>query len=119
MKQLNWLSLVLAVCLSASAMAQQPSEQGPPPRADLQINWQGIVGATARYSIPPGATIVWVMRDARPHTVTHRSASGAPLFDSGILKGKGQWFAHRFDQPGQYEVFDKEHPSTAAVIDVR
>ena len=63
--------------------------------------------------IPVGTTVVWINRDASPHTVTADDES----FDTGLL-ARDDRFSMTFDQPGEYPYFCVYHPYMTGAISV-
>jgi len=65
-------------------------------------------------TVNAGTKVVWVNRDAAPHTATSRSGA----WDSGNLN-QGESVALVFDTPGTYPYYCVYHPSMTATLTVR
>lgn len=71
-------------------------------------------------TVPLGATIKWVNRDAVPHTITQGTGPTVaedPVWDSGhLIQSKS--FSLTLDQSGTFAYFCVIHPNMQATITV-
>ncbi len=64
-------------------------------------------------SLPAGATVTWLNRDAAPHD----SAARDGTWDTELLQ-RNEEFALTFDEPGTWEYFCTIHPYMTATLTV-
>lgn len=82
------------------------------------INWfRGVTATAASVTINTGDTVMWMLTDAMPHTVT-TSTGAAETFDSGTLSAGGT-YSHRFTTPGTVPYVCLFHGNMSGTITVQ
>jgi plastocyanin len=64
-------------------------------------------------TIQAGGKVIWINRDAEPHTATADDGS----FDTGTLE-EGKLKSEGFKEPGTYRYFCEIHPSMRGTVEV-
>lgn len=75
------------------------------------VEMRGFAFAPARVEVARGDTVVWVNRDALPHTATAADAA----WDSGEMRAHATW-GRVADTAGRYEYICAYHPSMRGTI---
>ena len=101
-------ALLTALWLVCAGAAAQKAAAGP------QVVMEHQKYAPAKLTVPAGATVTWINRDADPHTVT---ASSAEFSSPGLDTGES--FSRRFTVPGTYVYFCRLHPLMTGTITVK
>ncbi|MXN93285.1 T9SS type A sorting domain-containing protein [Flavobacterium sp. Sd200] len=82
------------------------------------INWfRGVTANAASMTVNTGDTVMWMLTDAMPHTVT-TSAGSAEAFDSGMLTA-GSNYSHTFTTAGTVPYVCLFHANMSGVITVQ
>jgi plastocyanin len=97
----------------AVARGGEPAARETEPAARVVVEMRGFGFQPARVSAAIGDTVVWVNRDALPHTAT--AADGA--WDSGELAG-GQSWSRVVTEAGAVDYVCAYHPTMRGRIDV-
>lgn len=85
-----------------------------PPAATHTIEIRDFAYAPARLDVAPGATVVWINRDAAPHTATGSSGG----WDSGELETGASW-TWVAPEAGHFPYLCAYHPSMEGEVRVR
>ena len=102
---MRWLSPLAAAVLLGSAPAHGGVEPAPPSRTHV-IEMRNFVFSPASLEVAVGDTVVWINRDAAPHTATDSAAA----WGSGAVKAEGRW-SRVVDAPGRFPYLCDYHPS--------
>jgi plastocyanin len=102
-------SALLGAGLVAAACAAEPARPATTP-----VDIRGFAFAPARVEVSVGDTVVWINRDALPHTATADSRA----WDSGELRTGARWSWIPADT-GTVEYICAYHPNMRGSIDVR
>lgn len=99
------LSPLAAAVLLGSAPAHVGSKPAAAARTHV-IEMRNFVFSPARLELAVGDTVVWVNRDAAPHTATDSVAA----WGSGAVKAGRRW-SRVVDAPGRFPYLCDYHPS--------
>jgi plastocyanin len=80
----------------------------------VQVSIKNLAFGQKRIEVTQGTVIVWTNKDPLTHTVT----AAGDVFDSGEIFSGASW-AHRFDEPGTFEVSCDPHPFMRTTVVVR
>ena len=83
---MSWRLIRIAAALGVLSAAACAAEAEPAPRRHV-VEIVGFQFQPAALTVTPGDTVVWVNRDAVPHTAT--AADGA--WDSGTIAAGASW----------------------------
>jgi len=102
----------ILVIMAAAVISGTSSADEPAPRR-YEVAVEGLEFSPSRLSVRPGDTVVWVNRDAVPHTVSPESGA----WDSGELAARAScdWVAQ---DPGTVEYACRYHPLMEGVVEV-
>jgi len=121
--------LLLAACGARAPASQPPLAAAPapppaaaparvgaaPPPADARpVEIKDFAFAPATLTIPRGATVSWLNRDAEPHTVVANDGA----FKSSALDTDDR-FARRFDAAGTFPYHCSIHPHMTGTVVVQ
>ena len=102
---MRWLSPLAAAVLLGSAPAHVEVEPAAAARTHV-IEMRNFAFSPGRLDLAVGDTVVWVNRDAAPHTATDSAA----VWDSGAVKAGGRW-SRVVDAAGRFAYRCDYHPS--------
>jgi plastocyanin len=80
----------------------------------VKVSIKNLAFGQKRIEVTQGTVIVWTNADPLTHTVT----AAEDVFDSGEILSGASW-AHRFDEPGTFEVSCDPHPFMRTTVVVR
>lgn len=80
----------------------------------VKVSIKNLAFGQKRIEVTQGTVIVWTNEDPLTHTVT----AAGDVFDSGEILSGASW-AHRFDEPGTFEVSCDPHPFMRTTVVVR
>lgn len=96
----------VGVMLIAFGLASSANAAGHAKKADHVVEIKGMVFSQKNISVKAGETIMFVNKDAAPHTATATDGS----FNTGRLK-KGESAMVKIDNAGNFAFFCEVHPS--------
>ncbi|MDO8531864.1 MAG: cupredoxin family copper-binding protein [Dehalococcoidia bacterium] len=96
-----------------TASAAQRSTVAAPAQSATTVIMEGLVFKPATLTVPVGATVTWVNRDAAPHNVVAQNKA----FASSVLGRDAAW-SRTFTQPGAYSYVCTLHPGMVARVTV-
>lgn len=107
MMRITPAATLLALSAASASCAREGSIRGPRTHT---VEMGGFAFEPERIAVAPGDTIVWVNRDAVPHTVT-----AAGRWDSGSIPAGGSWrrVVESPDSIGYYCTF---HPTMIGAV---
>jgi len=98
------LSVMLVSLISLSGCVDQSQ---PTAAATTTVEIKSFSFQPASITVPAGAMVTWINRDAVAHTVTADDGS----FKSPSIPGNGGKFERNFSEPGTYKYHCSPHPS--------
>ena len=113
MKSKN-LILLLAMLISLISLSGCVDQSKPTATTATTVEIKSFSFQPASITIPAGATVTWVNRDAVAHTVTADDDS----FKSPSIAGDGGKFEHTFSEAGTYKYHCTPHPSMKGEVEV-
>jgi plastocyanin len=114
----RFTAVALLAAAASCAKAPPPIEIASPSPTDAnQVVIYNFKFKPQTITVPVGATVTWINKDATPHTATHRSFSDEP-FDSGDLQFD-QTFAHTFHTAGTYDYLCVLHQGMRGTVIVK
>lgn len=114
------LGLILLACTGQSPPTPTATSASSPDLMPLQVASNIVDFTLENLTVPLGATITWVNRDAVPHTITQGSgptvAEDAAWDSANLMQSES--FSLTLDQAGTFAYFCAIHPSMQATITV-
>lgn len=103
----------LAAALLAAAACNGAAGETRPQRHEVEISAFAFVPDTL--TVAPGDTVVWINRDAVPHTATSEEGG----WDSGSIAAGGSWGWVAPASAGQAGYVCTFHPTMTGVVQVQ
>jgi plastocyanin len=103
-----WAFVAVAVAAPAFGADAAKAAKG----ARHQVVMEAVAYAPPALTVHRGDTVVWVNRDAFPHTVT-----AAGTFDSGPIGASASW-RYVVTKPGSFEYICTLHPNMKGTLKV-
>jgi plastocyanin len=109
------MAMLIFVSVAAGAQKQATTEAGAHKPAKKTVLIQDFSFSPAKIVVKKGTKVIWVNKDAAPHTVTANNGA----FDSGVLR-RGEKFTRTFRKAGKKFAYHCEiHPEMVGSVRVK
>lgn len=114
MRLLPGLAVLPLIAAAGTGAGAGAARRATPPATTHTVEMRNFVFAPSRLDVAAGDTVVWINRDAAPHTAT----DSRERWNSGGL-GTGDRWTWIAEKAGRFDYRCAYHPSMAGVIRVR